>query len=128
MTFEEAKKKLLAINKIEEEYNKLKPEYDKIKEEYHNYDRHTEMPTDITGEAPYHAVDKTGRCYEISRWNVKKGSYWSVSWFIEEIIESIKRKHCYDCDCLNEGKCYGCDVYTIIGEIENDFVAGESKE
>lgn len=37
------------------------------------------------------------------------------------VINLIKEKHCHDCDCLDVGDCYECDVYNIIEEIGDAF-------
>lgn len=55
----------------------------------------------------------------IEKWN-RRPSPVQKETDIGEVIESIKQKHCYGCYCLEEGECSGCDIYTIIGEIENE--------
>lgn len=61
--------------------------------------------------------------YRVKPEEDKEPSLVQKKTIIGEVIESIKQKHCYHCDCLEEGNCHLCEVYCIIGELENDFIA-----
>lgn len=46
---------------------------------------HTGKPTESVNKdgsaIPYLVTDKTGKCYDVSRWHSENGGYWGVSWF-----------------------------------------------